>query len=297
MKFKIIIMAFILLPTSTVLASGLGTANTNTTNSQVSGMTSGLGTHDSIHYEDKGNIKPKYEVSIPNNNFLSSNSVNDSIRFSPVNLNNGFSVIDHIGHKDSAFTGARHIATYNGGIQWFGYDADDFSDMILTDKGIDGHNIDISLQQAPVRADWHTIDGSGIVFNAKTNAPADLDDLKDKSYTFEGYALVATTGKIELRYYKPTSFSQFSTGKSKYQVLFETAKTCNSQDFRIKYDGKEAEIFLDGKLLTKQSIKYLGNHVGAMVDYMEHNCESLSSVYMYNLLVNGKNYFEGDVKK
>lgn len=297
MRFKIILMTFMLIPTHTVLASGLGTTKTNTTNTQEISISSGLGTNNSINYEDKDNIKPEYEVSIPNNNFLNSSSVNSSTRFSPVNLNNGFSVIDHIGHKDSAFTGERHVVTYNNGIQWFGYDADNFSDMILTNKGIDGHNLDISLQQAPVRADWHTIDGSGIIFNAKTNAPADLDDLKDKSYTFEGYALVATTSKIELRYYIPTTFSQFATGNSKYQVLFETAKTCNSQDFRVKYDGKEAEIFLDGKSLTKLPIKYIGDYVGAMVDYMGHNCESLSSVYMYNLIINGKNYFEGDVNK
>lgn len=300
MKYKLIIVGLIIISllSSNIFASGLGTTNTNTENNNHHNHshTRGLGTNSTMRYEDKTSINPYYEVKLPNNNFLDSSSVNSIEEYSPTNLNRGFCVIDHIGHKDTAFTGDRHIATFNSGIQWFGYDAANNTDMILTNKDIDGRNLDISLDQSPVRADWHTIDGSGIVFNAKTNAPSNADNLTSTSYTFEGYALVATSSKIELRYYPTTTFSALASGGSTYDVLFDIPKTCNSQSFRVKYNGTNALIYLDNKLLTKQPIKYVGDYIGAMVDYMEHNCNSLSSVYMYNLIVNGKNYFEKEVK-
>ena len=230
-----------------------------------------------------------YVPTIPKSPALNANDINNADKYSPVILNRGFTVLDHIGVKDKAFNGERHIATKGKGIQWYGYDIPPYNDLIITNQDIP-ENYNINLKQSPIIADWHTINGSGVIFNAITNAPQG-EVSTSSNFTFSGFALVATQDKIQLREYN-TDFSKFASGTAEFKVITEIPKTCNSQSFNIIKTNNDYEIKLDNTLIYKGELQYYGNYVGAMVDYLEHNCESLSSTYMYNLTVNDTNLFE-----
>lgn len=224
------------------------------------------------------------------NGSLEPSSINNASKYSPLKLNQDWIVFDHIGYKDSAFQGERHIAIKSNGIQWYGYDSSPFNDMVLTNSNI-SDNYTLNLKQATIVADWHTIDGSGIVFNATTNAPLNVEVDNTANYIFQGHAIVATMDKIQLRLYDTTISDFMSNGKN-YSVLAEVPKTCGSQSFTVIKQGDNYIVKLDDKIIYEGFLHYYGNYVGAMVDYIEHNCSSLSSVYMYNLTLNGKNLFE-----
>lgn len=232
-----------------------------------------------------------YNPSIPKVSAgLTPNDITNPTTYSPINLNQGFTIIDHVGVKDTAFNGERHIATTGKGIHWFGYDIPPYNDMILTNQDIP-ENYNINLKQTSIVADWHTINGSGVIFNATTSAPPNQEVPSDSGYIFKGYALVATQSKIQLRKYN-TTIQNFSQGKEDFEVIAEIPKACESQSFNITKVNNTYTLKLDDILIFEGELEPIGNHVGAMVDYLEHNCNSLSSVYMYNLTVNNRNLFQ-----
>ena len=220
------------------------------------------------------------------NGGLEPSSVNNAEKFSPLNLDRGWTVFDHIGVKDSAFKGAKHLATKSSGIQWYGYDNPPYNDLMLTNQDIPD-DYTLNLKQATIVADWHTIDGGGLVFNATTDAPPNIEVSPSDNYKFRGHAIVATMDSIQLRLYDTTT-QEFMADGSSYSVLAEVPKTCGSQSFTVTKAGDNYTVKLDDTIIYEGYLTPYGNHVGAMVDYIEHNCSSLSSVYMYNLTVNGK---------
>lgn len=255
-------------------------------------LAGGIGTTNTLKYEKASSYSSDYIPVIPNNTLLDYTIPTNAEEYSPLNFNDKFIVVDHIGHTDTAYNGARHIVTYNdSGMVWYGYDEKGYTDLILTET--DNYSYTINLKQMPLRADWHTVNGSGIIFNASTSAQKGTEvNPYTSTDTFTGYALVVTTKDIEVRYYPLTTLSTLADGLATYEVLYSTSKTCNAQDLTITYTGAEVLIYLDNTLLTTLQLDYIGSYVGAMVDYKEHSCNSLSSIYMFNLTLNGGNLFE-----
>lgn len=247
-----------------------------------------------------------YHPILPSTSILNTNVYSAEL-FSPIKLGDDWVVLDHIGSKDAAYTGERHIVLRdnNGdiGIQWYGYEKDPCNDLIL--KDLDTNWNRINVQQCPVRADWHTVNGSGIVFGATTSASAgDFKAVYNKSYdgdsnTLTCYAFVATVNTIELRKYDQVSFKDFSDGGKGniiYTVITSVPKECNSQSLSIDRTGDIYKFYVGNKCCFVLSEEQLGisdkNYVGAMVDYQLHNCTSLSSMYMFNLTVDGVDLFK-----
>lgn len=284
-----------------------------------------------------------YTPMVPDTKNLDAGTVTSVKYFSPNNLGYNWFIFDHIGEKDSAFGGARHIARRDsGGIQWFGYDSTPYNDFMLRDftNDIDSSgSFTINVKQSPVRADWHTINGSGVMFGVNFSNSPSLAGLQNDVYedgyssdstytsTFSGYAFVSTRNYNELRYYYDTDVNDFMNGTASYYVILQENKICNSQSITVKYDGSTNTIKLfigrkewgssksaltigenyevgevtNGVSAANTSIDELpnvtlalpplGSWSGTMVDYAEHNCSSLSSVYMFNYTFNEKEYF------
>lgn len=233
-----------------------------------------------------------YDVVMPTFTKLDASSVVDAELLSPLRIDDDWYAADHVGVTDTSYGGARHVVKRDGGMQWFGYDADPNNDLLLREYTGSIHSINV--KQAPVRADWHTVNGSGIVFGASFAPPKDGEhELGYKSTaTFSGYSFVATQHNIEIRYYAKTALSSFSDGSAEYEVLYQTAKKCNSQSLTIEFTEK-GPIFKVGMTELDASIDYKpnGDWIGAMVDYATHACPSLSTVYMFNFTVDGENFF------
>lgn len=185
-----------------------------------------------------------------------------------------FIVWDHVGFKDAAWSGRQHVyLNKKGGVVFQGYAQNPYNDLIVSEKMTEGARI--SLGQVPLRADWHTLNGNGLIFGA---------DFKDDS--FSGFAVVATMTDIEVREYQGVSKSSFMNGDAAFTVLASKPKACPAQEFivenKIVYESGALLIDLSGKT-------YYGNFVGAMSDFGEHNCGSLSTIYVPYLMVNEVN--------
>ena len=142
-----------------------------------------------------------------------------------------------------------------------------------------------------MRADWHTLNGNGILFGCTINGMVpnkdyNLNKGEGGSVSITGYGIVATVNKIELRQYG--GVSPTNIGDS-YSVIKSWDKECPGQNFTIEITGNMAKIFLDKEKLYEVSVGS-GRDTGLVTTYLEHNCASLSSVYMFNHTVNGKDY-------
>ena len=280
-----------------------------------------------------------YIPSVPDAKNLDAESVTSPTYFSPAKLDKDWFIFDHVGMTDSAFSGKRHIVKRDTrGIQWFGYDAAPQNDFIIRDFTEDISNnpdgFSINIKQAPVRADWHTINGSGILFGMKISNPPQLiskvsDSQTERKFSevsydvashnsiFSAYAFVATNKYNEMRYYDKVNIQDFRDGKAPYYIIQQVKKNCNSQSITVKYTSRDKKLttYIGNKIwdipltignnhqvgLVSQGsnevinsniiLPELGKWCGAMVDYAEHCCSSLSSVYMFNYTFNEKEYF------
>lgn len=201
-----------------------------------------------------------YTPTVPDSSQLDANSITSTSYFSPARFNNEWYIWDHVGLTDTAYQGKRHIAKRTTGVQWFGYDSPPYNDMLLRNfsNEINSNNgaFKINIKQAPVRADWHTINGSGILFGVASSNKAVVGgndyDMIDKSNSgnhanlvsgatgsgMSGYAFVATNHYNELRYYDNVSIQDFINGIADYYLIEQHDKTCNSQSLTVSYDGK-----------------------------------------------------------
>lgn len=266
-----------------------------------------------------------YTPVVPSVKNMDASSVTSVEYYSPERLNKNWIIWDHIGVTDTAFQGKRHVVRRDTGIQWFGYDKPPYNDMILRDFSdvITTDSFTINVKQAPVRADWHTINGSGILFGVTVSGTAgNTGDVLDPKGYLSGYAFVATNKYNELRYYNNVAISEFLEGKAGYILLRQEDKLCNSQSLTITHESGKMSFKLGTKdwgqpIQTGAKVKGYqikatntsssnitngatsidftvippGKYAGAMVDYASHSCPSLSSVYMFNYTVNDVNYF------
>ncbi len=228
-----------------------------------------------------------YEAVAPSIGNLSANNVIDPVKQSPEAWNQDWIVWDHVGYKDRAFNGERHIVKRTKGVQFLGYAQPPFDDMMLRNFG-DFNRRTISVIQSPVRSDWHTINGSGIVFNAKLEGDY-----------FTGNAIVATQDSIELRSYARTSRQSFLGGSASYSVIFTAPKECPGQAFTVEMKNEnKTDSWTDFKIYDREELIYeggdstYGTYAGLMTDYAEHDCESLSSTYIPNFIVDGEDFLK-----
>ena len=311
----------------------------------------------SITSECMGDVS--YAPTVPDKNNMDANTVTSKDYFSPSKLNSvgptntKWMIWDHVGIKDQAFTGERHIVRRDSGVQWFGYYAPPYNDIMLRDFSSMNRSgsFKINIKQAPVRADWHTINGSGLVFGAYFSGKAPTSDgemltvgessqavndsgegypKSDAVGNFSGFAFVATNETNEVRYYQNVNMQAFCDGTAPYTIMQAEKKSCNSQSLTVTYEdstktysfklgnktwGKSMKV---GETLTGSSdgtgvvapayaqrnsegdilntpttivVPAPGRFSGAMVDYEQHCCDSLSSVYMFNYTYNDQNYF------
>ncbi len=184
-------------------------------------------------------------------------------------------VWDHIGFKDEAWSGNRHVYKLRkGGVLFQGYAQMPYNDLYVRPMNTNESDV-ITLGQAPLRADWHTLNGNGLIFGG---------DFKDDK--FSGYSVVATMNKIEVREYVNVSKEAFQSGTGEYKVLASKPKVCPAQEFVIK----DKKIYESGEILyDMKDKKWYGNYVGGMADFMEHNCGSLTTIYIPYLTVNSTN--------
>ena len=224
---------------------------------------------------------------------LGSSDVGSVEDYSPTLSGNPWYTFDHIGYKDTAFSGERHVAYFpeQGGVHFFGYDSEPLTDAMIL-KHNKTSNQTISLLQAPVRADWHTLDGNGILFGIETSGltgePRDINLNKGSSnVSVSGYSAVATQDKIEIREIVNTPVENMG---SNYNVIFETDKECPAVDFDINIVGSKATVKLSGEELHSFDMKTKGRDTGIIVTYARHGCPSLSSVFTYSHVVNGVDY-------
>lgn len=235
--------------------------------------------------------QPQYQPRKPVNNLDTSiNSVND---FSPTVSGHPWYTFDHIGYKDSAFQGERHVAYFpdEGGVQFYGYDSEKLADLMLIEHK-SSPNQTITLLQAPLRADWHTLDGNGVMFGVTPNNlppnPGDINVTNNANKTtITGYAAVATADEIQIRKYTNATINDLTT---KFDILYTQPKQCPSVDFVIEIIGNKAKVYLGTDLLKEIVIDAAGRYTGILVCYAEHNCNSLSSVYTYSHVVNDIEY-------
>lgn len=220
-------------------------------------------------------------------------SINSVQDFSPTLTGHPWYTFDHIGYKDSAFQGERHVAYFQeeGGVQFYGYDKEGLADVMLL-KHPDNQSQTITLLQAPLRADWHTLDGNGVLFGVQPTAipqaPGDYTTTSNETQlSFTGYAAVATQDEIQIRKYTNASISDLTEN---FEVLYSEPKECPSVDFVIEILGNKAKVSLGSRLLKEIELETTGRYTGIIVCYAEHNCESLSSVYTYSHKVNDIEY-------
>ena len=187
-----------------------------------------------------------------------------------------FTVWDHVGFKDEAWSGKQHVyLSKQGGVIFQGYAQKPYNDLIVTKKMND--NSVVRLGQVPLRADWHTLNGNGLIFGAEISEGK-----------LSGYSVVATISMIEVREYKGVSKESFMDGTAEFEVLAAKAKICPAQEFVV--DNKK--VYESGELLFDLSTKeYYGEYVGAVTDFAEHNCGSLSTIYVPYCIVDGTNIF------
>lgn len=306
MKWKVILLTTLILiscNSDNLVYAGIGGStvsnNINTANTVSPNEGAGTTPISTFSAGSNGEIASKclgdYPVVMPGNNMLDASDVVDKEIFSPIKTGDWF-ILDHVGVTDSAYAGARHIVKRDTGIQWFGYDKPPFNDMML--KKFENCK-NINIKQAPVRADWHTVNGSGVVFGASLSFPGideltskDLEDKDITSSSFSGYAFVATMEAIEIREYNLVSLSSFKNGSADFKVLYTEPKQCNSQSLTVDFSNSQPKFSIGlRQLQTNFNYTPKGIYAGAMVDYAEHNCSSLSSIYMFNFTVDGKNYF------
>ncbi len=234
-----------------------------------------------------------YTPIIPSTANLES-SVTDAVSYSPITINDKWHVGDHVGVTDTAYSGARHVVAQDGGIQFYGYDSPPYNDIMLMDLG--KVPASMNAKQAPVRTDWHTIRGSGMVFNAKftpgTNDKNPREMSPQSNAKFEGYAFVMNFNVMEVRKYPEMSMSEFLNGSENYQVLLSIPKTCNSQSLTVTQKNGEYTFKIGLKEVGKLTLPTVGTYGGLMCDYAPHGCESLSSMYIFNFTVDGVDHIK-----
>lgn len=215
-------------------------------------------------------------------------------KFSLAKINRGWMVFDHIGYKDTAFQGERHLAYMGDGVQFFGYDIEPLTDLCLLQHP-DGENQTINMLQAPVRADWHTLNGNGLLFGCtfsggEPNTDYDLCS-NEGNVSVTGYSVVATADKIQVRQYSGVSAVNIGDDGA-YGVLYEEPKECPGQNITVEIIGNHAKVFLDSRMIFEFDLSGQGRGTGMVTTYKEHCCSSLSSIYMFNHTVNGIDYLK-----
>lgn len=220
-------------------------------------------------------------------------------KFSPANLQQGWVTYDHIGYKDSAYQGERHVAIVDDGVQFFGYDMEPLADLMLL-RHPDGENQVINTVQVPVRADWHTLNGNGILFGCEfSETGKDIDiNINGVSSTasITGYSVVATINKIEVRQF--SNVNADTIGKEgHYQVLHEIPKKCPGQNLTVEITNSIAKVFLGSEKIYEFTLTTPARGTGLVASYEEHCCSSLSSVVMFNHTVNGIDYLKPKTKE
>lgn len=212
-------------------------------------------------------------------NVLNADNVKDAVTQSPEVWNNDWKIFDHVGYKDSAFSGERHVVKRNEGVQFFGYQIPGYKNWMMRDFG-NSYPKKLSSMQFPIRADWHTVEGSGVIFNANLQGDS-----------FSAYAVVSTMDSVEVRKYSPTSAQALLNGVGNFELLYNEPRECPTQRIVVEWDKNKAVIY-DGakKLLEIENMTYFGDYAGPFVSYRDHNCTSLSSTLFTEFLVDGINY-------
>ncbi len=215
-------------------------------------------------------------------NQLKATDVTDAQKFDPANLNQDWKIFDHVGYKDNAFSGERHIVMRNEGIQFYGYQIPGYKNWMYKEFG-SSYPKRLSSTQYPVRADWHTVEGSGVMFNAKLNG----DNLSF-------YAVVSTMDSVEVRKYNSVSAQAFLTGSAGgFEILFSENRPCPAQNINIDWNKDSAVISIGNKELFKiESMTYFGDGAGPLVSFLDHNCNSLSSTLFTSFIIDGTDHFK-----
>lgn len=229
---------------------------------------------------------------------INNDNINSVENYSPTNIGHGWYTFDHIGYKDTAFKGERHVAysEENSGVHFFGYDSEGLTDLMLLPHEAKNTQT-VSILQSPTRADWHTLNGNGLMFGIEStglpNEPTDINiNNKSSGVSITGYSAVATESEIQIREYTNTPVENLGQ-EGTYTVLYKEPKECLSVDFSVNINGNEAEVYLSGRKLGNNiNLKTKGRDTGIVVSYAEHGCESLSSVYTYSHMVDQIEYLK-----
>lgn len=213
--------------------------------------------------------------------------------FSPRNIKRGWMTFDHIGYKDTAFQGERHVALTDEGAMFFGYDAEPLTDLMIIDHP-KGENQIINTVQAPVRADWHTLNGNGILFGCSFSGylpDTDVNTHKGSSAatTITGYSVVATLKEVQVRQYSGASYLDIGTN---FTTLYSEPKKCPGQNITVEITGNHAKVFLSTKKIFEFDLASDARGTGLVTTYEAHGCPSLSSVVMMNHTINNVDYLK-----
>ena len=226
-------------------------------------------------YANEGNASRGRQCSVVTEDLIKASTGAKAQEIASRVFSEEYTVWDHVGFTDIAWSGKQHVyLNKEGGLIFQGYAQMPYNDLVITDKPHEDKVI--KFGQIPLRADWHTLNGNGLVFGAKLNGN-----------TLSGFSVVATVNKIEVREYTNVTKESFMEGNAEFKVLASKPKICPAQEFIV--DGKK--VYESGKLLYEVTQPYYGNYVGAMSDFAEHSCGSLSTIYVPYLMIGEENLF------
>lgn len=212
--------------------------------------------------------------------------------------------------SDLAYTG-KHIEINDNKIEFFGYGTTSYKDFLYKEYDFAGSKtFKVQLELDETKADYHTLDGAGFIFNAKKN-----------NGKLTGDILVVNKEEIVLYRIENIDIEEFETTPNK--ILADYKKDSNSTNilesvakpetsihkFTIKTTPENITVIDNEKEVLNYNLdysKHVGNDFGLIVSYKQHSCGKLTKIEFsefeleikdYNIMIKNTDKKENPIEK
>ena len=188
--------------------------------------------------------------------------------------------------EDNAYKG-KHIDLQEDKVEFYGYGDVSYKDFLYKDDEKTGRKI-FEFVIDGQNANYHTLDGAGIIFNAKK-----------ANNKLSGYILLFAETDVNLYKLENVDIETFETSKSKivadYGELIKSVKKPNvtTHQLKIEVTPISVKVVDNDNELFSLDLDYNvhdGEGFGLISSYIQHSCDVLSKIKFSQLKITSEEY-------
>ncbi|WPS85349.1 hypothetical protein SMD22_01595 (plasmid) [Brevibacillus halotolerans] len=192
-------------------------------------------------------------------------------------------VYDHINYSEPhGGSRSNHIVPNNKDITFYGYTSPAFKDFMFMPNESPGKKTFTFTVNEDV-TDWHTLEGAGFIFNAKT----------DPNNRLYGYVVLFGQSNIILNELNGVDINAFRNGtyntvaQAGKQIATFSRQAVRKHDVKIEVTPEKIDMWDNGqKMIDSYSLpNKFGNGFGPLASYVSHGCSVISYFTFQNIIM------------